>query len=290
MIRKPTDYLVTPDLDKPDEWTYQIDHKAIADMSKRVGRESDATTQRLTDVIGGRTVVLLLNGGSIGQLEGYIGGFAHFDFCYMGINRFVAIEQNILNKAGVDFDIVFCMSEQDIPRRVHDLVKFLSRGVPNLLMTTLCAMTWLDKTGRNSLLDKYSDKLYLLPRLLCRPAYPISLEVIIEQLIKAKVERLILFGADGYLEPVKEDAPELDIIRWNQQKMLSTYYDQEFFKTERRATGVGVGTVRFNRNFKYEPEKMRIVNCSMESRYEHIPKVSYTRLMGMLAVGEWQHG
>ena len=287
MTRNPTDYLVTPALDKPDEWTHPINHAAIADMQKRVGRESDATTQRLTDVIRGRTVVLLLNGGSIGQLEDYIGGFAHFDFCYMGINRFVAIEQNILNKADVDFDIVFCMSEQDIPRRVRDISEFLSRDVPNLLMTTLCAMTWLDVADRNSLLDKYADKMYLLPRLLCRPAYPISLEVIIEQLIKVKVERLILFGADGYLEPVKEDTPELDIIRWSQQKMLNTYYDQEFFKTERRATGVGVGTVRFNKNFEYEPEKIRIANCSPGSCYEHIPRVSYDWLMGMLAVGDW---
>ncbi len=285
MTRKPTDYLITPDLNKPKEWTYPIDHAAIVRMKARVGRESEPSTKKLSDVIGGRTVALLLNGGSIKVLEERIEDFAHYDLCFMGINRFSVIERNVLAKVKRAFDIIFCMSEQDIPRRVHDLTLFLSRKTDNLLMTTLCAMTWLDDIERNRLLDNFGHKLYLMPRLLCRPAYPISLEVIIAELIKAKVGHLILFGADGYLEPSMEGKSEPEIIQWNQQKMLNTYYDSQFFKTERRATGVGIGTVRFNKNFEYEPEKIRIVNCSLNSHYAHIPKVSYDQLAGMLAVG-----
>ncbi len=282
---KSTDYLITPDLNKPKGWTYPIDHTAIASMKARIGRESESSTKKLSDVISGRTVALLLNGGSIKVLEERIEDFAHYDLCFMGINRFSMIEQNVLAKMKKAFDIIFCMSEQDIPRRVHDLTLFLSRKTDNLLMTTLCAMTWLSDIERNRLLDNFGDKLYLIPRLLCRPAYPISLEVIIVELIKVKVEHLILFGADGYLEPSMEGKSELEIIRWDQQKMLNTYYDGQFFEGERRATGVGIGTVRFNKNFKYEPEKIKIVNCSPKSHYKHIPKVSYDQLAGMLAVG-----
>ncbi len=285
MSKKPTDFLVTPDLNKPGGWTYPIDHRAIETMKKRVGRESEKDTHRLTDVIRGRTVALLLNGASIKALENQINDFAEFDLCFMGINRYSTIEHSILIKSRKAFDIVFCMSEQEIPRRVHDIKEFLFRNNKNLLMTTLCAMTWLNEADRNWLLDNFGDKLYLMPRLLCRPAYPISLEIIIEELIKAKVERLILFGADGYLEPAMKGKSELEIIRWNQQKMLDTYYDPGFFKEERRATGVGIGTVRFNKNFKYQPDKIKIVNCSPLSHYDHIPKMSYGQLWGTLAAG-----
>ena len=285
MTRLPTDYLVTPDLGKPDEWTYPIDHAAIAAMKERIGRESDSTTKRLTDVIAGRTVVLCLNGGSIVELEKWIKGYANFDLCYMGMNRFSAIEGNILGRANKCFDIIFCMSEQDIPLRLHDIKGFLFRNNKNLLITTLSAMTWLDEVDRNRLLAEYADKLYLMPRLLCRPAYPISLEIIVDELIKAEVKNLRLFGADGYLEPAMEGKTELELIRWSQKKMLNTYYDQEFFKEERRATGVGLGTVRFNKNFTYQPVKMQIINCSINSHYDHIPKMTHERLMGALAVG-----
>ena len=285
MTPKPTDYLVTPDLKKPGEWTYPIDHAAIKRMREKIGRESEKTTKKLSDIVNGRTVALLLNGASIKMLEERIEHFVHFNFCFIGINRFSAIEKNILTKVGKAFDIIFCMSEQDIPRRIHDIKLFLARDTKNLLMTTLCAMTWLSELERNRLLDNYGDKLYLMPRLLCRPKYPISLEVIIEQLIKADIKNLILFGADGYLEPEMKGESEQDIIRWNQQRMLNTYYDSEFFKQERRATGVGIGTVRFNKTFKYQPERIKIVNCSPNSRYAHIPKMSYDRLIGALAVG-----
>ena len=285
MTKQPTDYLVTPDLNKPEEWTYPINHVAIAQMRERVGRESDKGTDRLSDAIAGRTVALLLNGGSIKELEDTIKGFACFDLCFMGINRFSAIERDILAVANKAFDIVFCMSEQDIPCRIRDIRGFLARDEKPLLMTTLCALTWLDEADRNWLLDVHSKQLYLMPRLLCRPAYPISMEVIIDELIKVGVGQLILFGADGYMEPAMKGNTELEIIRWNQRKMLDTYYDQDFFKLERRATGVGVGTVRFNKNFRYEPAKMRIVNCSPNSHYEHIPKMSYEQVLGALAVG-----
>ncbi len=285
MKPNPTDYLITPDLKKPNEWTYPIDHAAIKCMKGRAGRESNETTQRLTDVVGGRTVALLLNGGSLGTLEKRIKDFTQFDLCFMGINRFRGIEQSILAQIDREFDVIFCMSEQDIPRRIRDLKLFLARDTDNLLMTTLCAMTWLGEGDRNLVLDNHSDKLYLMPRLLCRPAYPISLEVIVEELIKAGVKQLILFGADGYLEPSMAGKSELEIIRWNQQRMLDTYYEPEFFKEERRATGVGIGTVRFNKNFKYQPDKIQIINCSPESHYAHIPKMSYDELWSMLALG-----
>ncbi len=286
MNKKPTDFLVTPDLNKPEGWTYPINHTAIEAMKRRIGRESEKDTHKLTDIIGGRTVALLLNGASIKTLENRISDFAGFDLCFMGINRFSAIEHSILEQANKCFDIVFCMSEQDIPRRIRDIKEFLYRNNKNLLMTTLCAMTWLNEADRNWMLNNFGDKLYLMPRLLCRPAYPISLEIIIDELIKAKVERLILFGADGYLEPAMKGKSELEIIRWNQQKMLNTYYDPGFFKDERRATGVGIGTVRFNKNFKYQPEKIKIVNCSPISHYAHIPKMSYDQVLGALVAGE----
>jgi len=285
MNKNPTDFLVTPDLAKSDGWRYPIDHEAIAAMAKRVGRESDETTERLTKAIGERTVALCLNGASIKELEERIEDFAHFDLCWMGINRFSHIEKSILAKAVKAFDIVFCMSEQDIPKRVGDIREFLGCDKTHLLVTTLCAMTWLDAAERNWLLDVHGDQLYLMPRLLCRPAYPISLEIIISELIKAEVGRLILFGADGYLEPGMEGRSDDEIIRWDQQKMLSTYYDSEFFKNERRATGVAVGTVRFNRDFRYAPDKMQIINCSSGSHYAHIPRMTYDGLWSMFAVG-----
>lgn len=267
MRPNPTDFLVTPDLNKPEKWTYPIKFGAI----RRMERIAKGHVTNLQKIIKGRTVAILLHGRSIKELETRINEFADYNFCYTSINRFSIMERKILSKIGKKLDIVFLMSEQEMPRRVEETKEFLNRKTNNCLMTTYSALSWLIPKDWNEIVEKYSSKLYIMPRLLCRPVYPISLALILDQLIMNKVKQVILFGADGFLLPSGK-------VTWDQNLMLNTYFDPGFFINERRASGLSFGTKHFNDTFRYDDRIINVLNCSKNSFYTPFPRISYNKL------------
>ena len=272
----PTDWLVTPDLSKPDKWTYPIRHGDIEAME----RMSDPYYHmgydaiNLRKIVGERTVGIMLHGGSIRELEERIEEFVDLDMCYMSINRFKVMEDRILGKVGKRLKLVFLMSEQEMPRRVEDVNGYLDRGT-GLFMTTFSALSWLGKEEWTHIVKEHDEQLYVMPRLLCRPVYPISLALILDQLALCRVEKVVLFGADGY---VPDDNNE-----WNQQKMLETYYDPGFFAEEKRPCGLAFGTRHFNETYTYDPDCITVVNCSQNSHINHFPKIGYDQLRETVA-------
>ncbi len=274
----PTDWLVTPDLSKPDKWTYPIKHEDIrvmeglSDLYYHVGY--DALNMRKT--INGRTVGVMLHGGSIRELEERAEEFADLDISWLSINRFKVMEDKILSKMGKSLDVVFLMSEQEMPRRVKDVNAYLDRGT-GLFMTTFSALSWLNRAEWVHIVQAHDKQLYVMPRLLCRPVYPISLALILDQLVLCGVEHVVLFGADGYVPDDKNE--------WNQAKMLETYYDPGFFVKEKRPCGLAFGTRHFNETYVYDPERITVVNCSPHSHIKHFPKIGYNKLKGTL---EWK--
>ena len=272
MKPNPTDWLVTPDLNKPDEWTYPIKHDAILEMDYYADMDRHMThdASKLRSKIGDRTLGVMLHGASINELENRAKEFRDLDMCYMSINRFEVMERRILSKMGKRLDIVFLMSEQEMPRRIQDLHRYLDRG-DNILMTTFSTLSWLEREDYMHIIWNHDEQLYVMPRLLCRPVYPISLALILDQMVICKVRDIVLFGADGYVPDSENDV-------WNQEKMLATYYDPGYFKATNRPCGLAFGTKHFNETYEYDDTALNVINCSENSHIKHFRKIGYDQL------------
>lgn len=269
MKPNPTDFLVTPDVNKPSTWKYPIRHDLIAEM----GRMSDVGYHVLHDgdnllsAVGGRVVGLMLHGASIAEFEQRIEEFADLDMCYMSINRFGVMEE-MLGRIGKQLSVVFLASEQEMPRRVDDLMAYLDRQ-STLLMTTFSALSWLTREQYRHIVTEHDRQLYLMPRWLCRPHYPISLALILEQFMACGVRDVILFGVDGYVAENKGD-------EWDQDKLASSYYAADGMVN--RASGIGFGTRHFNETFQWDDKVLRVTNCSEHSHINHFPRIGYDGL------------
>lgn len=268
----PTDWLVTPDLNKPEGWTYPIKHNIIAEIETVVADR----LRTLKNIINNRTVAIMLHGASISEFAKRAKEFEDFNFCYLSLNRFNVMEEKILSKIDKSLDIVFCMSEQEIPRRLSIIHDFLDREENNAFMTTYSALSWGYDKDVEHILKHHGSKIYIMPRLLCRPIYPISLALILDQLILNNVKKVVLFGADGFLLPSGK-------VTWDQKMMLNTYFDPEFFINEKRASGLSFGTKHFNDTYCYNPSLITVVNCSENSFYRAFPKINYNKLKEMKA-------
>ena len=268
MIPDPTDYLVTPDLTRPDKWTYPILHKDIAVMESMV--EVDVyNTDRVKDVINNRTVAILLHGASVSQFKREISDFKGKDWCYLSLNRFTGVE-GILKLIGKRLDILFMMSEQEMPLRYVDVMKYLGRNDNNVFMTTFSALSWLQHIQWKRLINKHQDKLYVMPRLLTRPVYPISLALILDQLVMMGAKRVILFGCDGYIPPK-------GVGMWDQGKMKNTYYESQAYVSEQRAVGLAIGTKHFNDTYNYNDKLITVLNCNPNTCIHQFPTITYAQ-------------
>ncbi len=259
---KPTDYLVTPNLDDPDGWTYPIRHADIAAMETlHAGHGPDDA--ELRTVVRERPIGLLLHGNSIAEFETRADEFAPLDLCYMSVNRFNPVEDNILRKMWRQLELLFCFSEQDMPLRYTIIMEFLDRPTHNILITSYSALSWLQPGQWRDMLRDYGHKIHIRPRLLCRPAYPPSILFILDMLQELDIHNIILFGADGWLPSDMKD-------KWNQKAMAATYYHG----TD-RPVGLVKDTLLFNK--LYIP-RGGVWNCSPGSHLTGIPVITYDRL------------
>jgi len=280
MKPNPTNWLVTPKLNEPEKWTYPIRFSSMEDMetSSDMGWHKANDKDRLREIVDGRPVVLMLHGQSIGEFEGRAEEFKSADVCYMSINKFEIMERRILSKIGRQLSIVFLMSEQEIPRRIVDVHAFLDRR-DGLLMTTWSALSWAEEEDYLHVVDEHDRQLYVMPRLLCRPVYPISLALILDELVRCRVKKVVLLGADGYTPKVAGDL-------WNQMEMLKTYYGSDEFVKERttrnRSSGIGVGTKHFNETYKYDGKTTTVYNVSPDSALVQFPRINYGTLKEVL--------
>jgi chemotaxis methyl-accepting protein methylase len=233
-----------------------------------------ATGKNLVEVLGSRTVGILLHGKSIATLEQNISDFSELDICWCSINFFGIMEEKILNTIGKQMDVVFCSSRQEIINREHELAEYLQRDYNNILITTAEALKNVPA------LLNYSHKILTIPKPQL-PAYlmPNSLTLLLEAIISMGcAEKIILFGADGLLN--------------NTITVSSAYFGGELLAKQQREWLLVNDTTLFNARFPILLQRILhkqsrstsppIANCSPGTVITSFPVIDYIEAFKIL--------
>ena len=172
--------------------------------------------QRLTEIIGGRDVALLLYGPSITDLEQQIDTLADCDICFASVNKFDVVEQRILSRIGRRLDIVVTANPSDIQLRWDAYRDYLSRPDPNLLVATEYVLAGLrpPHSVEGQFVRCFDEKLLFFDaanRLPTTPVTPLhfspgnTLSVALPMLAVGGARRIFIFGGDGGATPLHQE-------------------------------------------------------------------------------------
>jgi tetratricopeptide (TPR) repeat protein len=166
--------------------------------------------QRLAEIVDSRDVFVLLQGPSFATFAARLHEFADFEFAIATLNSFPPVEQE-LRRINRHADILLFTQPGSIRAWHPELVKFLARSPPNLVVANRYALSGLSGFGvsEREFAARYDKRLLLVhsdggPPLPSRPLHfengP-SVSLLISLLLFARPRRIFLFGADGGSNP-----------------------------------------------------------------------------------------
>ena len=256
--------------------------------------------KKLINKIKDKTVCVLLHGKSIEELEDRIEEFKNDNICWISMNEFDIIQDNILNKIDKQLDIIYNFSlhrgnmEKEI--QIPNIKQAIDKG--SLLITNknlfIDAYTRLQQ---EEFINEYKDKVLLLDDIKTKENIPLEKVVsglpticyILYSLAIMGASKIIIFGFDGsdyYVNSLN----------------YSTYYKSNIElsrmvlpkeKAENLPKGllaaVGYDTITINNNFLNIYEKIKsdfnllklptILNCSPISKIKVFKIINYNEAL-----------
>ena len=166
--------------------------------------------QRLAEIVDSRDVFVLLQGPSLATFAARLHEFADFEFAIATLNSFPPVERE-LRRINRHADILLFTQPGSIRAWHPELVKFLARSPPNLVVANRYAFSGLSEFGlsEREFVARHDKRLLLVhsdggPPLPSRPLHfengP-SVSLLISLLLFARPRRIFLFGADGGSNP-----------------------------------------------------------------------------------------
>jgi tetratricopeptide (TPR) repeat protein len=165
--------------------------------------------QRLAEIVDSRDVFVLLQGPSFATFAARLHEFADFEFAVATLNSFPPVERE-LRRINRHADILLFTQPGSIRAWHPELVKFLARSPPNLVVANHYALSGLSEFGlsEREFVARHDKRLLLVhsdgPPLPSRPLHfedgP-SVSWLIPLLLFARPRRIFLFGADGGSNP-----------------------------------------------------------------------------------------
>ncbi len=163
--------------------------------------------EKMRRIIRGRDIVILLYGPSIKYFNNNIKEFLKKDACFVSVNKFDEVEENILIPHGRELDIVVTTNPSDLNKRWHSYQQYLERPEENLLVSSKYAFLGLQGKDirEENIVEEYNDKLlYVNPQIflpsITTPLHFLpgnTLSVALPVLSLGLPNRIFIFGADG---------------------------------------------------------------------------------------------
>jgi len=251
---------------------------------------AEERVKHLQDTIAGRPVAILAAGPSIYTLEDRIEELSDVGICYFGMNNYTVQETAILHKINKRFSVIMCSAREGIPYIMDDIVAFLDRDEDNMFISSFWRDTFelIPDFNPERFFVTYDKKLIFFNLTFERtvpstndPLHFIvanSLLVLIQMAIIGKASSIVLFGADG-------GAPQ-DSKEWFHKQNDSGYRGvttgdlvrdakKDILKDTLTFFNPIVSTALNNLYKTYGLTPIKILNCSENSFYTTIPKVSY---------------
>src|SRR6516165_5229050 len=199
-------------LDESDQSLRSIKHIAASapcyDRPEYLPRTSERL-QRLAEIVDSRDIFVLLQGPSFATFAERLCEFAGFEFAVATLNSFPPVEQE-LRRIDRHADVLLFAQPGSVRSWHSELMEFLTRSPPNLVVATHYALSGLSEFGlsEREFVARHDKRLLLVhsdgPPLPSRPLHfengP-SVSWLIPLLLFARPRRIFLFGADGGSNP-----------------------------------------------------------------------------------------
>ena len=261
---------------------------------------TEARIERLRRVINKRPVAILLHGPSIAELETKITKLDDCDICYFGLNSFTGVENHILQQIECNLSLIMCGGPLGLYETInnHNMIDFLERQEDNIFFSERASFHVLEAEGFNvdKFIKKHDKKLLFYksvpavsittqtgmePLFLLVPSveYPLhflrqsSLSLMLSLALIGEAPMVAVFGADGggisgqelyYRETGSHDAPE-ESLTWD---------------TERFNLVMPLMLEKIYKMYNLRP--VDIINCSVQSHYTPLRKLSYDETFALL--------
>ncbi|MBF8296389.1 MAG: Methyltransf 21 protein [Bacteroidetes bacterium] len=237
---------------------------------------------RLSRIIRGRIVVVLLHGASLKTFEDQSKNFSDLDLCYCSLNNF-KIAQDILKKIGRDLSFIWysCDLEVGASEPLARIEEFLAESSERMFLTTIKAMAGRSEFFARFLLQILVTDLPKIPK----EHFPNSFGALLLTILRfGQPSKIVLFGADGCLHPT-----------FDLEQVTCSYHPAALLKPEeydRMRDGRGISltkdTLKSNRRLsyfiedtyrKYGGSPIEILNCSPDSKLTSFRKLSIKDLL-----------
>ena len=262
-----------------------------------------ASVRILQDKFKGKIVGVIAPGKSLEELERRIEEFRDLPIVWVGMNLFDCVEP-ILKKINKSFTMVGDTATVGIEReawyetniRLPRVVSFLERENVVYMTSNIVRDFCFLKTGNKALYEKYANKISIIEEVFNLSSLPIhikdelrkpppnSISLAFAAVIAGGAKKLITFGYDGYPHRPTNTS----------EGILNSYYKPEENNIERQhafgkvTPGNLVGDTktfneRWNTLFRlykevFDNKSIDMVNCSPNSVYTKIRKISYDEL------------
>jgi len=259
--------------------------------------DTEERIERLRRVINKRPVAIILHGPSVTELEERITELEDCDICYFSLSAFRVIEKYILQKINRNLSLVMCSAAAGA--QMNDIIDFLERQEDNIFISDRDAFH-RPRTPQGFDLDefikKYDRKLLFFTFTTTRNAfllrvpsieYPLhfllqnSFSILLSLALIGEAPMVAVFGGDGG----RINTRELHFRESDPE------YQQFNAKLDMVEHSIMDDTKVFNLMMPFTLEKISkiynlrpvdIINCSPQSHYTPLRKLSYDETFALL--------
>lgn len=262
--------------------------------------DTEERIKRLRQVINKRPVAIMLLGPSIKELEQRITELGDCDICYFGLNAFRAPERRILQKINRTCSVVmYSAIRSGVDSRMGSVIDFLERQEDNIFVSERDSFHVLE-SAEGFILDefikKHDKKLLFFTGVpatsitmgsgisLRTPSieYPLhflrqsSFSILLSLALIGKAPMVVVFGGDGG----RIQGEELH-YRDSASNVPETALEQSLmFDTRVFNMTMPLMLEKIYRMYNLSP--VDIINCSMQSNYTPLRKLSYDDTFALL--------
>lgn len=261
--------------------------------------DTEERIERLRRVINKRPVAIILHGASLTELEDRIGELEDCDICYFSLNYFWVPEKHILQKINRNLSLVMCSAiDAGWKAEMHNAVAFLERPEDNIFISERDSFGALGQAfDLNKFIEKYDKKLLFFTStaissitiknglFLQVPSveYPLhfprqsSFLGMLALALIGGAPMVVVFGADG----VRINAKNLH-YRETGGELRDSDITEHWLMVDTRLFNVTMPLILEKIYKMYNLRPVDIINCSVQSHYTPLRKLSYDETFTLL--------
>ncbi len=264
--------------------------------------DTEERIERLRRVVNKRPVAIILHGPSAKELEARITELENCDICYFSLNTFRPVEKHILQRINRTLSVVMVSAilagSNTRNNDVNDFIDFLERQEDNIFISERDSFRPLESQGfdLDEFVNKYDKKLLFFtgtpttsitigsglflrtPSIEC-PLHFLrqsSFSILLSLALIGEAPMVVVFGGDG--GRIKGE----ELYFRDSASSLPESFIEQHLMFDTRVFNMTMPLMLEKIHKMYNLKPVDIINCSLQSHYTALKKLSYDETLALL--------